>query len=293
MAARPWHTAAVDLVADAEDIARSAAAEAGVEIVELSTPAEFEMFSDVVDEIWQRDQRWIAVERVAARAHAGSYVVGMYDLATGRMIGISLGFPESSEPEVLYKDISGIVPDVRGRGRFRALLMYERAWGFRNGYETMQGSFDPLLRRNAWLNIERRGQTVTDYAVNKYGTPQTASIHGFDDTDRFTIRWNLRSPHVLDALEGRREPPDESRLRAEGARDLISDDGIVLPFAADHHTLLCSTPDDITSLRTTDPDAATRWRLGVREVMVRSLDAGYRVTGATTGGQYVLTATCT
>jgi predicted GNAT superfamily acetyltransferase len=230
----------------------------------------------------------IAPERVAAKAAVGGYVVGMYDLDTCRMIGVSLGYPDSQEPDVLYKDISGMVADARGRGRFESLLMFERAWGFRNGFETMQGSFDPLLRRNAWLNIERRAQHLTEYVVNKYGTPTSDSVNGRDDTDRFTVRWNLRSPEVIAALEGRRVAPDEAGLREEGARDLVSDDGEVITHATGHHAWLCATPEDITALRRTDPAAATRWRLAVRDVMVAAYDEGYRVTGATRSGRYVL-----
>jgi len=279
----------VDLVNDADAIAAQVMSDAGVEIVELSTDEQFETFSDLADEIWQRDEKWIAPERVASRAAAGGYVVGMYELSSGRMIGLSLGYPDSEEPEVLYKDISGMVPDVRGEGRFRSLLMYERAWGFRNGFETMQGSFDPLLRRNAWLNIERRAQHVTEYVVNKYGTPSVTSVNGVDDTDRFTVRWNIRSRAVIDALEGRRPAPDEAQLRTEGAVDLVSDDGHVVAHPDGDGPWLCSTPEDIVALRTTEPESATRWRLSVREVMVEAFARGVRATGATPSGRYVLT----
>jgi predicted GNAT superfamily acetyltransferase len=214
----------------------------------------------------------------------------MYELDSGRMIGLSLGYPDSEEPEVLYKDISGMVPDARGRGRFKSLLMYERAWGFRNGFETMQGSFDPLLRRNAWLNIERRAQRLTEYVVNKYGTPATNSVNGSDDTDRFTVRWNIRSREVLDALEGRRTAPDETQLRVGGAVDLVSDDGHVVAHPIGGGPWLCATPADIVALRATDPTSATRWRHSVRTVMVEAYARGARVTGATPSGRYVVTA---
>lgn len=275
-------------MADADAIAEQAMADAAVEIVELTTDAQFEMFSDVVDEIWKREEKWVAPERLAVRAAAGGYVVGMYDLASGRMIGISLGYQDSAEPTALYKDISGMVADVRGRGRFRSLLMFERAWGFRHGWETMTGSFDPLARRNAWLNLERRAEQPTHYVVNKYGTPTTGSVDGFDDTDRFSVRWNIRSPEVLAALEGRRPVPDEADLRANGATDLLDDDATVRDHATSGHVWLCATPEDIVSMRRTDPDAATRWRLAMREVMVEAHANGYRVTGATPSGRYVL-----
>ena len=279
----------MDLVTDADAIAAQAMSDAGVEIIELSTDEQFEAFSDLADEIWQRDEKWIAPERIAARAAAGSYVVGMYELSSGRMIGLSLGYPDSEEPEVLYKDISGMVPDARRRGRFQSLLMYERAWGFRNGFETMQGSFDPLLRRNAWLNIERRAQHVTEYVLNKYGTPSSGSVNGADDTDRFTVRWNIRSREVLDALEGRRPAPDEAQLRSAGAIDLVSDNGDVLAHPSGDGPWLCATPEDIVALRSTDAVSGTRWRLAVREVMVEAYARGARATRATLSGRYVVT----
>jgi len=47
-------------------------------------------------------------------------------------------------------------------------------------------------------------------------------------------------------------------------------------------------PDDIVAIRRSDPALARRWRNAVREVLGDAMSSGYRVTGATRDGWYVL-----
>lgn len=49
-----------------------------------------------------------------------------------------------------------------------------------------------------------------------------------------------------------------------------------------------ATPDDIVSLRRSDPAAALEWRLRVREQFLEALGAGLVVVGLDSEGSYVL-----
>jgi predicted GNAT superfamily acetyltransferase len=47
-------------------------------------------------------------------------------------------------------------------------------------------------------------------------------------------------------------------------------------------------PEDIVSLRRSDPLLAREWRLALRKAFTEAIDSGYEVSGATRSGWYVL-----
>ena len=44
------------------------------------------------------------------------------------------------------------------------------AWALERGLSEVTWTFDPLVRRNAWFNIEVLGGHITEYVPNFYGT---------------------------------------------------------------------------------------------------------------------------
>ena len=49
------------------------------------------------------------------------------------------------------------------------MKLHQREWASRHDIEWIVWTFDPLVRRNAWFNIEVLGVHVTEYLVNFYG----------------------------------------------------------------------------------------------------------------------------
>jgi predicted GNAT superfamily acetyltransferase len=47
-------------------------------------------------------------------------------------------------------------------------------------------------------------------------------------------------------------------------------------------------PDDIVSLRRSDPALARAWRIALRKAFTQAIDSGYEISGATRSGWYVL-----
>jgi len=52
--------------------------------------------------------------------------------------------------------------------------------------------------------------------------------------------------------------------------------------------LICQVPQDIVTLRRSNPATARSWRVAVRRAFGDAFDAGYRVGGATRTGWYIL-----
>ena len=130
----------------------------------------------------------------------------------------------------------------------------------------MVWSFDPLVRRNARLNVQKLGTHVRDYMPNFYGNMDDA-INAGDPSDRVFAWWILDSASAISA-----------------ARAPIAD---VDPADLDEARVI-AIPDDIVSLRTTDPDQAREWRMRVREQFLDALEGGFSVVGLDSHGSYVL-----
>lgn len=234
----------------------------------------------------------LSVDVLRALAHTGSYlavVVGR----DGAMVGASLGFRgvHHGRPS-LHSHITGIVPDRAHSGLGRALKQHQRRWAAAEGLECITWTFDPLVRRNGWFNLQTLGAEVAEYLVDFYG-PLNDAINGDDATDRLLAVWWVDGARTLAAADG--------RLAAIASVDLpdahvllgIDDAGRPSRHAVPHdvETLLVSVPRDIVEIRTADRPTADRWRHAVRDTLGSAMDDGWSITDMTTDGRYVLCKT--
>jgi predicted GNAT superfamily acetyltransferase len=155
-----------------------------------------------------------------------------------------------------------------------------------NGMRKVTWTFDPLVRKNAFFNVQKLGATADEYLVRFYGS-MSDEINAGDETDRLLIVWDVDSDHVERAATGKLPEPNVAVLREQGASVALDETG-----AVDHDgwngVVLCATPDDIVELRHRDADNARVWRTALRDTLGKALNDGYRVTGFTRSGWYVL-----
>src|SRR2546427_889660 len=67
--------------------------------------------------------------------------------------------------------------------------------------DTIEWTFDPLVRRNAYSNLMKLGAEIVGFEANFYGTMHD-SINASDETDRAVVRWNLTSPGTREGRDG-------------------------------------------------------------------------------------------
>jgi predicted GNAT superfamily acetyltransferase len=269
----------------AEVAAADAALTAGVDIVALESPEQFVDVQRLFAEIWSSgDEPPVSAELMRALAHAGNYVVGAYDTARdGALVGACVGFCGPPAEATLHSHIAGVTPSARGRSVGYALKLNQYTWALRHGLKGITWTFDPLVCRNAHLNIAKLGATPTEYLPNFYGA-MTDGINAGQGSDRLLVSWSVRP-----LVEGRRR--DDV---APGAVVLLEESSAGRPTTAgaralgEHETGLVRVPRDIEVLRLKDPAAAISWRSAVGEVLGGLLQQGRRITGFTGPGYYVV-----
>ena len=156
----------------------------------------------------------------------------------------------------------------RDRGLGRALKQAQRQRLLDQGIDRALWTYDPLVARNANLNINRLGVRILEYVPNMYGQNPMSRTDSVIGSDRLVVEWDLGTTGVprVPATSGApavtlSHPPDREAP---------------LPEAS---TVLVHIPDDIQALKVHDPDAAMAWRRLTRRALTHYIPAGYRVTG--------------
>jgi predicted GNAT superfamily acetyltransferase len=228
---------------------------------------------------------------IRAIEHAGGYVGGAYD--GDRMVGACLAFLGRTRGAHgwhthLHSHMAGVLPGSGDRGIGTALKLHQRAWALEQDIDRIVWTFDPLVRRNARLNLAKLGGVGVEYLVDFYGVMDDA-LNAGEPSDRLLLQWDLASDRVADALAGTASRLASDEWRAMGAEDGLAVDDAgprAVPVAAP--VQLVALPDDIVELRGSAPALARQWRLAVRDALSPVAAGSGRVVALTTDGHYVL-----
>ena len=234
------------------------------EIRTLHTADEMVELGEVFQQVWGSVTQLVTIEILMAVSHSGGYVSAAYETRGDgeRMLGASVGILARHQGKpALHSHITGLLPGARRSGLGRAMKMHQRRWAAAHDIEWIVWTFDPLVRRNAWFNIEILGAEVHEYLPSFYGT-MTDAINSGDESDRLLMAW----PVVAGDDRTDRHP-------VAGRRTLVP------------------TPDDVVTLRRTDPAAVGQWRRDTRSALQAALERGERIVGFTEQGEYVVEAT--
>ena len=277
----------VGLVADDQPAAAAgrAAARSGVRITVLDTVADLHAVEQLVNRTWRSE---ISISMLCALRKAGNFVSGAY--RGDDLVGACVGFFGLAGREELHSHLAVTELRQRGTGVGWALKLNQRAWGMEHGVRRIRWTFDPLERRNAYVNLTKLSARPVEYLDNFYGEHGDGSQSPFP-TDRLVLDWDLGSDQVVVAARGDARPPDLTGLSdGECVRVLERDDRDAPREARDggQPLLLIGTPENAAHLRADAPGLALDWRLLVRHHLGRALADGAETVGFTREGFYVL-----
>lgn len=208
---------------------------------------------------------------LTAMEHAGGYVAAAYLKSDPhRPVGAVVSFLGRHKDSNghwhphLHSHMAAVLEEARDRNIGSLMKADQRQWALENDIDIISWTFDPLVRRNARLNIIKLGASVREYLVNFYGDMNDELNNG-DESDRFMAWWELSSPKVSQAMHSRLEPIVE------------------IPAGA----IVVELPEDIIALRATDPEAAKVWRVSVRTQILDAMNQGFELIGLDSNDSYV------
>lgn len=234
-------------------------------IEELTELDDLQELVDLFLEVWgTTGDPPLNTDTLRAMSHSGGFIAGAR--SDGRLVGGIVGWLGMNPDRelLMHSHILGVLPGSGARGLGFALKQRQRTWCLERGVRIVEWTFDPLVRRNAYFNLNKLGADAAEYLVDFYGAMKDG-INAGDESDRILVRWRLDSDRARAAASGRPFEPQPG------------------PGA-----VLVSVPDDIVAIRRGDPTLARSWRLRVREALGGAMSRGFRVTGLTPEFEYVL-----
>ena len=246
--------------------------------VELQREVWGERFADVVP------PTILMVSQRLGGVAAGAFGAG------GRLLGFVFGVTGIRDGEPLHwSDMLAVRPEARGTGVGRRLKLFQREQLLGLGVRRMHWTYDPLVARNANLNLNSLGAVPVEYVVNLYGETGS-SLHAGLDTDRFIVEWRLDEPVAAESRgTGDAAPGRASREAPAGAPPVSSDDRataiVDLACATGERPLpsaprvRVAAPADVEALKAADSSRARAWQRMQRLAFTHYLGRGYRVSG--------------
>jgi len=205
----------------------------------------------------------------------GSVAAGAFT-PEGRMLGFVWGISGFRDRRPAHwSHMLAVRPEAQGLGLGRELKRYQRELLLELGVEVMFWTFDPLVARNANLNLNSLGAVVDEYVENMYGSDSGSDLHSGLGTDRWIARWELRAPAPGPA-DG---TPDLSGIPSVNSD--VARPPAPAPLTFDlplERRVRVEIPADIQEVKARSREEGWQWRLGTRRAFQWYLGKGYRVT---------------
>ena len=205
--------------------------------------------------------------------HVGGVAIGAFAV-TGELVGFVFGLTGVDKGEIVHwSHALGVRETVRNRGIGRMLKEHQRATLAQRGIASMYWTFDPLVAKNAHLNLNQLGARVVEYVPNMYGTTGSPLHYGLA-TDRLVV---VCRTHPAPGRRGPAAAPASGRpvLTPEPqSGDQLFDAGTTRP-----PTVWIEVPTDIQQVIEQSRATAAAWRAALRTHFEWALRSGYAVTG--------------
>jgi predicted GNAT superfamily acetyltransferase len=247
-------------------LANDAAAACGVRLRALTSLDDADALVRVMVATWGEQ---IPRETIRALAGSGNVPWGAFD---DDLIGYVLGWVAVDPSDGLHEHshMLATFPDRRHRGVGYALKLAQRASCLDRGIDLVRWTFDPLVARNAHLNINKLGASCDRFHRDYYGSMPDA-INAGDRSDRLVARWRLND------LPGPPPPPGGATLAVRSEGPVRAPEPHVVDGAGDGDIVGIQIPADHAGLRTFHAELAMAWRDAVGAALDACLARGLAV----------------
>ncbi len=247
-----------------------------ITIRDLATLEEYQACVALQDETWGEgfsERVPSAILRVSQKI--GGVTAGAFDPA-GKLLGFVFGMTGIRFGRLAHwSDMLAVREEARGHHLGEQLKQYQRERCLALGVEVMYWTFDPLVARNAHLNLNRLGATAAEYVEDMYGSNTGSTLHGAVPTDRFVAAWDLTRTFVPTPGADLPAPGDPGSPIANP----LDDHGRPMVRDVGHApTVRVQVPADAEGLRAHGADLPLRWRMAVRQAVAPLIARGYAVT---------------
>jgi predicted GNAT superfamily acetyltransferase len=256
----------------------------------LESPEDMTAAEELQRVVWPGSETEVVPTHMLITAiHNGGIVLGAF--VENKMIGFIFGFPgletlpDGPHPKHC-SHMMGVHLDWRNSGLGFALKRAQWQMVRHQGLNHITWTYDPLLSRNAYLNLAKLGAVCNTYRRSEYGDMRDGLNAGLP-SDRFQVDWWIYTRRVERRLGNRArgtlnlEQFTKADLQPLYALHSGTDD---LPRPPEHFSplsgslLLAEIPSEFMAIKEADFALARDWRFFTREVFETAFDEGYIAT---------------
>lgn len=245
-------------------------------IKKVATMEEAALCRGLAAQVWGEPAA-CSVAQMSVHAKYGGVL--LLAVEAGTPVGFLFSFPALYQGEwVLWSHETAVLPGYLHQGIGTKLKLMQRAEATKLGYDKIAWTFDPLVSRNAYFNLEKLGAAVSEYKINAYGMDETDNVNQGMETDRFIAVWDV-------------DEDVNKRNETESLPANSTTEAGWIEFAPDQTPLLRRDPSWLTNremmvatdiplnfehLVAEDRKLAVAWRLAFRAAALELLEAGLR-----------------
>ena len=216
----------------------------------------------------------------------GGVSAGAFD-EDGLMLGFVFGLTGVKNGRLVHwSDMLAVRPEARDLGLGRVLKRYQRDVVHALGVNFIYWTFDPLVARNAHLNLNRLGTNVVEYVLDMYGADTGSVLHRGIGSDRLVVEWDIGDASTHHVGHGKEIDSDVAFVKTvvdNGVpvlNDITTGDtsDAALPHSP-YKLYRIEIPPDILRVQAESLETAARWRTSTRAAFQRALAAGLDVQG--------------
>jgi predicted GNAT superfamily acetyltransferase len=228
-------------------------------IINLLSFSEQQIGRKIFDEVWKfKNGTEITPNLLQAMVHNGSYLSGAF--IGSKCVGAAFAFPATTGGLHLHSHMTAVLDEYRNQGIGYELKMDQWNWAKKNNYREITWTFDPLVARNAKLNLVKLGVNISSYHPNFYGD-MPDMLNAGDESDRVMASWKVGSEQPV-------------------AKSVITN--------PDKSDTLIKIPKDIVAIRSKNISENLKWRHKVRYEFMQVFEKGGKVVGFSANNEYVV-----
>ena len=230
-----------------------------IQVRKLETITEQNLGRHIFDETWPMDAGTeITPNLLQAMVHSGAYLSGAF--IDEKCVGAAFAFPATTNGLHLHSHMTAVLDGYRDQGIGYALKIDQWFWAKKNNYKEITWTFDPLVARNAKLNLTKLGVDISNYYPNFYGDMPDV-LNAGDESDRLMASWKVIGDQPV-------------------PRSMILN-------PSDTDTLI-KIPEDIVAIRGKDISENLKWRHKVRAEFMQVFEKSGKVVGFSANNEYVV-----
>ena len=256
----------------------------------LETMEEMSAVEALQREVWPGSETDVVPAHLLITVvHNGGVVIGGF--VADKLVGFVFGFPgleftpDGPRPKHC-SHMAGVLPGHRDSGIGFALKRAQWQMVRHQSLDHITWTYDPLLSRNAYLNIARLGAVCSTYRRSEYGDMRDELNAGLP-SDRFQVDWWINTKRVERRLGKHARPTLKlNHLTRVGVRPFYTLETGIGNFVRppehvpplDVQLLAAEVPPDFMALKAADFSLARDWRFFTREFFETAFAKGFIVT---------------